>query len=275
MNDREAKEVRNLAVKLASRLPGPQITCNFCGMAFRRIGRDHSEGLPCVRCGCIARERVVYAAILGEFAASPDAAIVKNSQLANLRVLEFSPRSHVIRRSLYTQTFAEYVASDFDVAHHSGDIELDLTDPTSIENYAGHFDVVICCHVLEHIPDYRTAIAQLSRLTTPTGKVFFQVPILESKYTKITYHRFGFDVIEDLATSFSAVTLYVGLKDPPVMLDEVSVDKYDYLRTTTPKFQVEEFGTDAMKSKGLGCPELCEVIVLGGPSELSEQPHRQ
>jgi SAM-dependent methyltransferase len=266
--------MRNLAMRLASVLPGPQIKCNFCGTEFRRLGRDHSEGLPCVRCGSIARERVIYAAILSECTANPDATIVKNAELENLRVLEFSPRSHVIRRALYSNTFAEYVASDFDFAYHSGDIQLDLTDLTSVQNYVGHFDVVIFAHVLEHIPDYRLAISNLSKLLSASGKVFFQVPILESKYTKVTwdefhgdhtraYHRFGFDVMEDLLPSFPSVKAYVGLRDFPVRLEEVSVNKYDYLRTSKANFKLEEFGTHALKSQGLGCPELCEVIVLG------------
>jgi SAM-dependent methyltransferase len=266
--------MRNLAMRLASVLPGPKITCNFCGMAFRRFGRNHSEGLACVRCGSIARERVTYAAILNEFAADPDSMILNNSELQDLRVLEFSPRSHLIRRSLYSKTFAEYVASDFDVAHHGGDIELDLTDLTSLQNYVGHFDVVICAHVLEHIQEYKSAIANLSRLLAPTGKVFFQVPILESEYTKITwdefhgdhtraYHRFGFDVVDDLIPSFSSIKVYVGLKKFPVILDEVSVNKYDYLWASKLKFEIKEFGAEALRSKGLGCPELCEVIVLG------------
>jgi ubiquinone/menaquinone biosynthesis C-methylase UbiE len=39
------------------------------------------------------------------------------------------------------------------------------------------FDVVICCHVLEHIPDDKKAMSELFRVLRPGGWAVLQVPI--------------------------------------------------------------------------------------------------
>jgi SAM-dependent methyltransferase len=241
---------------------------------FPHLGPEHSEGLECPSCGSIARERVVYEAILRQFGGSLSATpIVGNSSLKAYTVLEFSPRSYTGRLPLYRSTFKEYVASDFDESAHRTDVKIDLLTPETYETLLGRFDIIICSHVLEHIPDYRRAIEGLSSLLSPTGKIFFQVPILEGHYTLITwdefhgdntraYHRFGFDLAEEFLPLFPSITLYLGLREFKITSSEIKPTKYDYLQQENLPTKIVEFGSDAMDAKGLGCPDLCEVFVL-------------
>jgi SAM-dependent methyltransferase len=53
----------------------------------------------------------------------------------------------------------------------------DLTKLTFPEN---EFDLVISLEVLEHIPDYKKALAELYRITKPGGYLVFSVPFLEN-----------------------------------------------------------------------------------------------
>ncbi len=246
------------------------INCNFCGRDFLRLTPDHSEFLGCPGCGAVARERTVYQALLHELD-RPEAIVTRNPHLAGLRLLEFSPRNYSYRRRIYRSTFAEYLASDFDLSAHQGDIKVDLTRPTDIEPIAGSFDVVICAHVLEHVFDYRTAIVHLAKLIKPGGLVLLQVPVLESRYTNITwdefhgdntrvYHRFGFDLAEELEKVFTEVKIIVGQLNFEITSPEIHPQKYDFIRQG--KVPFAEFGPQLMRRRGLGCPDLCEVFVL-------------
>jgi SAM-dependent methyltransferase len=241
---------------------------------FPHLGPEHSEGLECPSCGSIARERVVYEAILRQFDGSLSAApIVRNSSLKAYTVLEFSPRSYTTRLPSNRGAFKEYVASDFDESAHRTDVKLDLLDPATYESLLGKFDIIICSHVLEHIPDYHRAIGGLWNLLSPAGKLFFQVPVLEGHYTPITwdefhgdntraYHRFGFDIAEEFLPLFPSIVLYLGLREFKITSREIKPTKYDYLEQENLAIEIVEFGSEVIDAKGLGCPDLCEVFVL-------------
>ncbi len=41
---------------------------------------------------------------------------------------------------------------------------------------SGAFDLVICHHVLEHVPDYSGALAEIGRVLKPAGRLYVSVP---------------------------------------------------------------------------------------------------
>ncbi|HEY3883969.1 MAG TPA: class I SAM-dependent methyltransferase, partial [Vicinamibacterales bacterium] len=49
-------------------------------------------------------------------------------------------------------------------------------DATRMPFLAGTFDLVVCCDVLEHIPDDRAAIGEIHRLLRPGGTAIVTVP---------------------------------------------------------------------------------------------------
>ena len=64
-----------------------------------------------------------------------------------------------------------YITTDYETPHC--DRQYDIT---SIPEEDASFDLVLCYHVLEHIPDDAKAMAELYRITKPGGLVLAQVP---------------------------------------------------------------------------------------------------
>jgi SAM-dependent methyltransferase len=53
----------------------------------------------------------------------------------------------------------------------------DVVDIVQLPYADGSYDAVLCCHVLEHIPDDARAMAELFRVLKPGGHAYLQVPI--------------------------------------------------------------------------------------------------
>jgi SAM-dependent methyltransferase len=75
------------------------------------------------------------------------------------------------------------------VDYLSGDVAPDAAramvplDVTDIHLPDDEFDVVYCCHVLEHVRDDRRAMAELFRVTKPGGWAIVQVPLSDRAET--------------------------------------------------------------------------------------------
>ncbi len=258
---------------LANVIQDSLILCNFCAAVFRKTDPVHSEFLSCPICGAIARERVTYQCILDEIQRRTGelAIFLRDSPLfKSLRLLELSPRYNPNRRQIYLDTLGEYLASDFDLSSHRGDIQLDLTNPDDIALYKDHFDVVICSHVLEHIPNYEAAIYNLHSLLAPGGFLILQVPLLERQYVKVTgdefhgdntrvFHRFGFDLQIELNQIFPSSKSVVGLLDFPITSPEIDLEKYAWLKEHRDDCII--LGESKMKYFGLGMPDLCDAFL--------------
>lgn len=52
----------------------------------------------------------------------------------------------------------------------------DVVDITNIQYEGNFFDLIICNHVLEHIPDDAKAMSELFRVLKPSGKAIINVP---------------------------------------------------------------------------------------------------
>ena len=68
-----------------------------------------------------------------------------------------------------------------DISYLSGDLEspdaMVRLDLTQIELPDRRFDLVLCSHVLEHIPDDEKAMREMYRVTKPGGPAIIQVPL--------------------------------------------------------------------------------------------------
>lgn len=248
------------------------IVCNFCATVFKRTGGNHSEFLSCPHCGTIARERIMYHCLLSEQERRTGVRqpfIAGNPDLRHRAVLECSPRRNVNRRAIYESVCGRYLASDFALSHHRADIKLDLTREEDVVPHLDAFDIVLCTGVLEHVPDYVTALDNLRRMLKPGGYVVFQVPLLERSYTRVTwdefheddtrvFHRFGFDLLDVLDRAFPSVTPVVGLLDFEITSAEISKEKYVHLRAE----RCQIIGAETMNASGLGNPELCDAFIL-------------
>ncbi|MDH3241544.1 MAG: methyltransferase domain-containing protein [Alphaproteobacteria bacterium] len=135
--------------------------CPLCGYvgpfkAHKRSGRPNAS---CGRCGSRERHRLV-ALYLGNLGADA---------FAGLRVLHFSPEHFL---APYFARAALYVTAD--LSSPEADFHTDITK-MGVADAA--FDVVMCNHVLEHIPDDAAAIAEFHRILAPGGTALITVPL--------------------------------------------------------------------------------------------------
>jgi hypothetical protein len=181
------------------------VVCNICrwrGDTF--TGPSHVELSLCPACGGNGRDRFLHWCFTGRVALTPA-----------LRIIECSPRlGEPYRAAMSTWFF--YRTSDYDLRSHKGNIQLDLQ---AIDLPDACIDVMLCAHVLEHVPDTDKALAELHRVIAPGGHLLLQVPVLQGKTAppiEPEFHgdntpvfwRFGFDLTARLrARGFTTALL--------------------------------------------------------------------
>ncbi len=111
----------------------------------------------CPLCGSLGRTRFLRFMINEQF------------ETSELSVLHFSPH-RTLSRSLKAE-FKSYQSSNYEDG--SCDLQLDIQE-TGLN--ADSYDLIICFHVLEHIPDDRAAMQELFRILKPSGNCLIQVP---------------------------------------------------------------------------------------------------
>ncbi|MDC0948039.1 methyltransferase domain-containing protein [Gammaproteobacteria bacterium] len=248
------------------------VNCNLCGRDFHYRGFAHPEQVKCPSCASISRERLIIYWLLEKYG-NGAATLNKAPALSQVRLLECSPRGAQRRREQMTPHFLRYLSSDYDRRAHRAEVQLDLTQADDIAALGETFDVIICAHVMEHIPDYRSALLNLARLLTIDGRLLLQVPITDSHYRKVTwdefhgnqtrvFHRFSFDLLPVLAEYFTVEALLLAEREPLVMPGgEVDPAKYQWLQSH-PEWPVIEIDAQTRQRCGLPAPEYCELFVL-------------
>ena len=88
-----------------------------------------------------------------------------------LYVLHFAPEE-VLRRSLVNLPKLKYVTAD--IERGKAMLQIDITD---IPFEAETFDVILCLHVLEHVPNDRRALDELYRVLKQDGWAILQSPV--------------------------------------------------------------------------------------------------
>jgi SAM-dependent methyltransferase len=90
--------------------------------------------------------------------------------LAGMRsTLHFAPEPQIQER-LRQRLSGRYVAVDLQPGY---DAALDIT---ALPFPDSSFDFIVCCHVLEHIPDDAAAMKEIARVLAPRGHAVIQVP---------------------------------------------------------------------------------------------------
>lgn len=162
---------------------GTNYKCPFCGHQSRRLGKfgyNNSVILEkqiigaglrrsrCYKCNSSDRERLIFAFLEKEldfFRSKKDS-----------KILHVSPESH-LSEYIRKKEFSEYVGGDLftDGYYYPEFVQnMDITKIPFSDNY---FDLIICNHVLEHIPNDQQAMSELYRVLKPNGLAILQVPI--------------------------------------------------------------------------------------------------
>lgn len=92
-----------------------------------------------------------------------------------VRILHVAP-DHGLYLWLKNQPNVDYVCSDIDAKRYRHIPGLEIADLTKLHFATDSFDIVICSHVLEHVPDDAAAFAEIRRVLKPGGKALLLTP---------------------------------------------------------------------------------------------------
>lgn len=126
------------------------------------VGAGYRLDAACPRCRSEDRERLVWLYLKkrrAEFFSD------------TIKLLHVAPEPS-LSRSLRTCRNISYRSADLDSP--MADVMMDITD---IHEEAGTYDLIICNHVLEHVPQDLKAMSELLRVLKPGGFAILQVPI--------------------------------------------------------------------------------------------------
>jgi len=158
-----------IARKLRERaLHGATVLCPVCeqgAIAFLPSGSPPRPHVLCPFCGSRERARMTWLYLEEQNLLRP-----------GLRILHVAPEA-CLRDRLKALPQATYVAGDKHETGYSyppGTIDLDVTALTFPDD---HFDLILCSHVLEHVPNDRLAMSELLRVLKPGGTAILMVPI--------------------------------------------------------------------------------------------------
>jgi SAM-dependent methyltransferase len=133
------------------------VVCNVCGWRGRKFGYLAAVSVDCLaaneiclKCGSNRRTRVTLEVFESIVSSNEDGLIV----------LDIGPSSST-RRYFERRSTLRYFAVD---RFADADLCSDVTSIALADNSVG---AIICCHVLEHIEDYRKAIGEFYRILEP------------------------------------------------------------------------------------------------------------
>jgi SAM-dependent methyltransferase len=156
--------------------------CPFCGLTWRRfvpypgaasplfeqehvVGGGPFEHSECPWCGSFERERHVYLYLRDQ----------TNVLFRPVSMLHIAPE-RCLQKVLRRHQCIDYLSAD--LSSPRAELKCDLTRLPIDDN---RYDVILCNHVLEHIPDDRAAMRELFRVLKPDGWAMLQVPLAVSR----------------------------------------------------------------------------------------------
>lgn len=204
---------------------GNQVYCNCCNTFFRFYLPPYLE---CPGCGSQARHRLMF------FYLKTQTDLFSRQ----CRLLHFAPEA--ILEKLFRQSAnIDYLSADLD-SHRA----MQKVDITNIQYPEDSFNVIICTHVLEHIPQDIRAMKELCRVLAKDGWAILQVPVDINR--RKTYEDFSITSPAGRAKSFGRsdhCRIYgLDYKDRLQQAGfEVTVDKYV---KSFSKADIEKYGLE-------------------------------
>lgn len=129
------------------------------------VGTSRRKNAACPFCGSSDRSRLLHLYLEKQLPKKEPAQkflhIAPDDHLA--RWVKQQPHIDFTCGSLYPEDFAEFDA-----------IALDVTQIKFSDNY---FDIILCNHVLQQVPDHLTAMREISRILKPGGWGIIQAPV--------------------------------------------------------------------------------------------------
>lgn len=140
---------------------GRKFYCPCCGLHFRKFlpyGVKPRPNAQCPRCFSLETHRLVWLYL------QEKTNIFKN----NLKLLHIAPE-YAFQKKLKHLPNLEYISAD--LKSPLAEIKMDITAIPYGDNL---FNVILCSHVLEHVPDDKQAMRELYRILKPGGWAILQ-----------------------------------------------------------------------------------------------------
>ncbi len=169
----------NGAVLIINHFAPPQVRCSCCGwegrlFRYKDIGQWVLPQMECPVCGLHDRHRMLRLALNRRFG---------TDGLNGALVLHCAPEPST-RDWLCALGARCVVSSDLDPSlYPEAPPPKAAADLTQLPFRTGAFDLLVCIHVLEHIPDDRAAIAEICRVLRPGGTAILMVPLVRMPVT--------------------------------------------------------------------------------------------
>lgn len=145
---------------------GSKVTCVCCNKSFTKFlphGNVKRQNAVCPSCNTLERNRVLYLYLRDR----------TNFFYDKLSVLHFAPENK-LERIFRKMKNLRYISGDI-----NPELAMQQIDIQSIGFPDNHFDVIICSHVLGHVPDEFKALSELRRVIKPDGSVIIMTKIYE------------------------------------------------------------------------------------------------
>ncbi len=137
----------------------PRRTCPVCDYSGRFLDVGPRPEARCPNCSSKERDRIMGLYLRRE-----------GIEMEGKAILHFSPERPFFRR---WKDNPNYVAGDVKISSVANAV----VDITHIKFGDGHFDYLICHHILEHVPDDARGMRECYRVLKPGGLAFFSVPL--------------------------------------------------------------------------------------------------
>ncbi len=163
---------------------GSGFLCNYCGGFYRKFVPNYpssqavksiienniiagpGENVYCPNCMSKNRERLVKA-------------VMENYlDIKGKSILHFAPEKHLFR---FLKEHAFVTTADLTPGFYRNvDKKIMKEDITKLSFSNNFFDIIVANHILEHIPDDKTAMLELFRVLKYQGVAVLQVPLSET-----------------------------------------------------------------------------------------------
>ena len=159
---------------------GSGYLCNYCDSSYSMFAPWHpdpanrtaieqnhviagyGQNIICPFCLSTARERLLKAILETWF------------DINNKKILHLSPEAHVYE---FIKKRADVIAADYMPGFYKSVTQsVQFADATRLGFNDNVFDLVIANHIMEHIPDDRSAKYEIQRVLKPGGAAILQVP---------------------------------------------------------------------------------------------------
>jgi len=189
--------------KYLQSIQGDIVECTICKSKFKefgtfttRYGYFQIKNQKCHKCHSHKRHRLLWMYL------NDKTDLFKAN--TKIRLLHIAPEK-VFYDFFSNNQHIEYFPCDLlpEKYAYEGKIKVKKADITNIPFKENYFDVIICSHVLEHIPDDTLAMSELYRVLKKEGWAILQVPIDYKRET--TYENFSIITPEGREKAFGQV----------------------------------------------------------------------